>query len=144
MILIDAGPLIAGIDRSDLAHAECARVLGTLPDEGLATWPVFAEAMHMLGRRKGRQGPRSRQQVLWAMLDAKDLHVLDMDQPHIRRAKALMHKYREFPMDLCDASLVVVGEALNIRRVFTLDRHFAAYRLNSKTPFEIVPDVRGD
>ncbi len=36
-------------------------------------------------------------------------------------------------------SLVVAAEYLGITRIFTLDSHFYAYRINSKTPFEVTP-----
>jgi predicted nucleic acid-binding protein len=32
-------------------------------------------------------------------------------------------------MDLADASVVAAAEALSVRRVFTFDKHFFAYRL---------------
>jgi predicted nucleic acid-binding protein len=41
-----------------------------------------------------------------------------------------MEKYRDHPMDLADASIVVAAEALGTRKVFTLDRHdFRSYRI---------------
>ncbi len=43
------------------------------------------------------------------------------------------------PMDLADASLVVAAETLGLRRVFTLDRHFYAYRLADGSALEVVP-----
>ena len=39
-----------------------------------------------------------------------------------------MRQYHDAPMDLADASLVVAAERLNLRRIFTLDSHFRAYR----------------
>ena len=41
-----------------------------------------------------------------------------------------MERYADQPMDLADASLVVAGEALTTRRVFTLERRaFETYQL---------------
>lgn len=54
------------------------------------------------------------------------------------RMKDLMEQYRDLPMDLADASLVVTAETLNQRRIFTLDRDFQIYRFRSNQPFEIV------
>jgi predicted nucleic acid-binding protein len=42
-------------------------------------------------------------------------------------------------MDIADASLVAAAEALDQTRIFTIDAHFYAYRLNGKTPFDVVP-----
>jgi len=53
--------------------------------------------------------------------------------------RVLMRQYRDTPMDLADTSLVVAAERLNLRRTFTLDSHFHAYRINGTHPFEVVP-----
>ena len=50
-----------------------------------------------------------------------------------------MEKYRDTPMDLADASLVSAAETLAIGQIFTLDRHFRAYRFGANQAFEIVP-----
>ena len=43
------------------------------------------------------------------------------------------------PMDLADAALIAAAEQLDLLRIFTLDSHFRAYRVNGKQPFDIVP-----
>jgi len=43
-------------------------------------------------------------------------------------------------MDIADASLVAAAERLKLRRIFTLDSHFFAYRIGVKDGFEVVPD----
>lgn len=53
--------------------------------------------------------------------------------------QALMAQYRNMPMDLADASLVAAAEALRLTTIFTLDSDFYVYRVNGKTPFEVVP-----
>ena len=50
-----------------------------------------------------------------------------------------MHKYRDQPMDLADASLVATAAHLRTRRIFTLDGDFRFYRLSDGSAFEIVP-----
>ena len=48
----------------------------------------------------------------------------------LTRAFELMELYADRPMDLADASLVVAAEALETRKIFTLDRNdFATYRV---------------
>ena len=54
----------------------------------------------------------------------------------MERARVLMEKYRDTPMDLADASLVVLGEAKNLRRVFRLDSGFLI------CGFQTLPDVQ--
>jgi len=50
MILIDAGPIIALLDRHDNHHHECVEASKFLAAEPLlTTWPCFTEAMYLLG-----------------------------------------------------------------------------------------------
>ncbi len=51
----------------------------------------------------------------------------------------LMEQYRDIPIDLANASLVVTAETLNQKQVFTPDRDFQIYRLRGNQPFEVVP-----
>ena len=57
----------------------------------------------------------------------------------LERMRALMERYADAPMDLADASLVALAEALNETLVFTLDDHFRAYRLRDRRAFQVVP-----
>ena len=54
-----------------------------------------------------------------------------------------MGKYRDLPMDLADASLVVLAEALGSGRILSTDRRdFRAYRWKNRRPFSnlLLPD----
>jgi len=52
---------------------------------------------------------------------------------------ALMRKYQDQPMDLADASLVVVAESRSFRRIFTLDSDFHIYRLADGSALQVLP-----
>lgn len=56
-----------------------------------------------------------------------------------RRARELMERYHDTPMDLADASLVATAESLAISRIFTLDSDFLVYRLPGNRTFEVIP-----
>jgi len=48
-----------------------------------------------------------------------------------------MRKYADLPMDLADASLVILAEHLGHGRILTTDtRDFDAYRWKERKPFE--------
>jgi predicted nucleic acid-binding protein len=51
----------------------------------------------------------------------------------------LMAKYKDRPMDLADASLIVTAERLGAKRIFTLDNDFHIYRLSDGMALEPVP-----
>lgn len=137
MTLCDAGPLVALIDRDDVHHTRCVATLVRLPAGGLlTTWPCFTEAMYLLGRAAGLTA----QDALWGYVADGLLRLLPPETYELERMRALMRQYHDTPMDLADASLVVAAERLGLRRIFTLDRHFRAYRIHGSEAFEIVPD----
>jgi uncharacterized protein len=133
-MLVDAGPLVAVIDRTDAYHRRCAAVLDAIHDPLATVWPAFTEAMHLL-----RYDPRD-QRALWDMIGAGGLIFADLGPDDCPRMRELMWKYRDLPMDLADAALVRVAERDNLRRVFTIDRQdFEIYRPHRFGRFEILP-----
>jgi predicted nucleic acid-binding protein len=136
MILCDMGPLVALIGQDDSFHTRCVAALSTLPAEPLlTTWPCLVEAMYLLWRASGSPA----QEELWGYL-ADELVVLHAPEAgEWERMRTLMRQYHDAPMDLADASLVVAAERLNLRRIFTLDSHFRAYRIDETHLFDIVP-----
>jgi predicted nucleic acid-binding protein len=51
-----------------------------------------------------------------------------------------MERYKDFPMDYADATLVSLAEDFSITHVVTFDRKdFGIYRLPSKQPFLVLP-----
>ena len=135
MTLTDAGPLIALIDAGEPDHERCRATFDELDLPLVTTWPAFTEAMHLLGRAAGWPGQRA----LWALVDRDVLVVADVDGPGAERSADLMRRYADLPMDLADATLVALGEQLSSRRVFSLDRHFHAYRLRGGRSLQVVP-----
>lgn len=135
MILCDASPLVALINRKDINHRRCVNALSGLPAPLVTTWPCFTEAMYLLGRYEGWIA----QQELWGYVADQILvfHINDTDEQ--ARMRNLMEQYRDLPMDLADASLVVAADRLNQRKVFTLDRDFQIYRFRSNQSFDVVP-----
>ena len=136
MTLCDTGSLIALVDHDDPHHIRCVATLRTLPAQPLlTTWPCLTEAMYLLWRAGGVPA----QDELWGYL-ADGLVILHRPEAtEWERIRALMQQYQDAPMDLADASLVAAAERLQLRRIFTVDRHFYAYRIDGKYPFDVVP-----
>jgi predicted nucleic acid-binding protein len=101
----------------------------------LTTWPAFTEAMYLLGEASGWSG----QEPLWRLVRRADLQIAESGARTIDRMAALIARYRDLPMDLADASLVALAEERGLSRVFTLDRHFRAYRAARGKAFSVVP-----
>jgi hypothetical protein len=126
-MLCDTGFLVALVDRDDPHHARCVAALQTLPAQPLlTTWPCLTEAMYLLWRAGGLAA----QDELWEYL-ADGLVVLHITAAtEWERIRTLIQQYHDAPMDLADASLVTAAERCQLRRIFTLDRHFYAYRID--------------
>lgn len=135
MTLTDTGPILALIDSNEAMHKACQLVLPRLAKPMVTPSPCFTEAMYLLGRELGYPG----QQALWRLRSSGVLVVRPVPEKEWDRIEILMEKYRDAPMDLADASLVATAETLNLQRVFTLDRHFYAYRLADGSALEVVP-----
>lgn len=132
-MLVDAGPLVALLDRGDPEHEACVAVLQTLRDPLITVWPAFTEAMYLLGRSWQAQ------KALWSRLETDALTLAPLDEADAPRMRELMEKYRDLPMDLADAALVRVAEREALTGIFTLDRkHFSIYRPGRRRRFAIV------
>lgn len=133
-VLVDAGPLVALVDRGDAHHAACVDVLKAVRDPLITVWPAFTEAMYLLGFSS------SAQSALWEMVESEAIALAPLGREDAPRMHALMRKYRDLPMDLADAALVRVAEREKLPRIFTLDRrHFRVYRPAGIGRFSILP-----
>lgn len=135
MILTDAGPLVAIIDRKDADHDLCVAALKTLRGPMLTAWPALVEAMYLLGSRAGFKG----QEAILRLVGRGDLVIGELGKKDIDRCRTLMDKYQDLPMDFADAALVTLSEKHRTRRVFTLDTDFRSYRTSGRRHFDITP-----
>lgn len=124
MILVDTGPLVALFDPQEKEHSRCCEVLRSLTEPLATTLATLTEAFHILSP-ESIGSDRLREFVL-----QDGLEVLPLERKSLERAFELMEQYRDHPMDLADASLVALAEAIPTRKMFTLDRNdFSTYRL---------------
>ena len=133
-VLVDTGPLVALLDRSDPYHLSCQESLSSLDDSLVTVWPVVTEAMYLL------RAYWQAQDALWEMIQSGAVQIISLGIDDIPRMRELMRKYRDLPMDLADAGLVRVAERERLRRIFTLDRRdFQVYRSSRIGRFTILP-----
>ena len=88
MILTDAGPLVAIIDRGEEYHRSCVECLSQLTGPMVTTWPAFTEAMYLLGEAAGWTA----QNALWRLVDQGDLELATQEPEQIRRISRLMER----------------------------------------------------
>jgi len=133
MVIADTGFWLALANPRDAYHQAASDWLDR-SDEGLATtWPVVAETCHLLSVRIGAQAQQSFVRSLRQGAAEMAPPIAD-DLPRI---EALMVKYADLPMDLADASLMILAERLGHGRILSTDeRDFRTYRWKRHAPFE--------
>ena len=133
MIIADAGFFYALIDRRDAWHTRAVAALPTQAQGWITTWPVLTEATHLITRWVGSAAAQA---LLREVADGA-IAVWSWPAEHTARLPDLMHRYTRLPMDLADASLVLLAEHLGHGRILTTDeRDFGAYRFKSRQPFD--------
>lgn len=126
MVIADTGLWVALGHRRDRYHQLARRFVDSLTEPLVTTWPVVTETCYFLLSREGTIGPVTFVQSLAA--GATELFELSQRQ-HTLRLAELMDRYADQPMDLADASLVVLAEHLGHGRILTTDRRdFDVYR----------------
>ncbi len=133
-MLLDTGALVALLDRSERNHARCVQVLQRFHGRLLTTEPVLTETVYLLGPSFHNQDPALR----FFLQGGAEL--VPMTPARLARARELMERYADVPMDLADATLVALAEEIGVHDVFTLDRRgFSVYRTSRHRAFRIVP-----
>jgi len=133
MIIVDTGFWLALANQRDRYHPAAREVLEEIGEPLITTWPVMTETCHLL---LSRLSPTSQERFI-ASFRAGAFNVFALEDSHASRIEALMEKYRNRPMDLADASLVILAEFLGDGRILSTDRRdFNAYRWKERQPFE--------
>lgn len=139
MVLVDTGYWYALGNARDRHHRRAVEVGEKLKESPITTWPVLTETCHLLQRSLGVTATTR----FLASLELSDVEVFDLDYGHFGRIDELMRKYASLPMDLADASLVILAEHLGHGRILSTDRRdFGIYRWKNHDPFEnlLFPD----
>lgn len=139
MIIADSGFWIALASRRDQHHERARAVFSQLDEPLISTWPVLAEAAHLLLKYVGAPA----QERLMEFYAGGGLDVFELERDHAQRMLSLLRAYADLPMDLADASLVILAEHLGTGRILSTDqRDFRTYRWKNRKPFEnlLLPD----
>ena len=132
MIIADTGFWVALSDADDQFHTRASELLKELREPLITTVEVLTEASHILLKRAGFL-------VMLRFLNAIDQGLAEIVAPSaegLSKQLRLMQKYHSLPMDLADASLVILAEKLGHGRILSTDqRDFKTYRWKEKKPF---------
>jgi hypothetical protein len=135
MVIADTGFFVALLSPRDTWHSvakQCHQKVIQDNEEYITTCAVLTETMHLL---RGRDGSHIQQDFL-AGFRMGMFQVFELKSSHGVRLQELMQKYRDLPMDLADASLVILAEHLGHGRILSTDqRDFGVYRWKQTYPF---------
>lgn len=133
MILADTGFWLALANRKDRYYGLAVERLREINEPLITTWPVVTEVSFLL---LSRLGAFAQLQFFRSFLDGA-FEVFEIPATSHRRILELMKKYQELPMDLADASLVILAEETGEGRILSTDvRDFKTYRWKERKPFK--------
>ncbi|MFM6334319.1 MAG: type II toxin-antitoxin system VapC family toxin, partial [Dolichospermum sp.] len=100
---------------------------------GGVTLYLITSVSAVLQKRVGIDAPK----IFINKISTGKLQIFDLKQHHCQRIEELMEKYKDLPMDLADASLVILAEELGHGRILSVDyRDFNTYRWKNTEPFD--------
>ena len=133
-ILMDTGPWVALVDRSESRHMDCVEWFKGFKGDIYSTEAVLTEVLYLLNFSF------SAQSLAMEFILSETVVLVPSSVDSLAAVKRLMKKYHDFPMDFADATLVSAANDLSIRHIATLDKkHFSAYRLQRKKTFTLLP-----
>src|SRR5437762_13552783 len=138
IFLLDTGPLVALLDRSEPDHDRVQSFMAHLRGSRLVTTgAVITEAFYCLS--DVRDGPSK----LFSFLDASATEVRNaFSAEALAVAVRLITEYADVPMDFPDATLVWIAESSGIDRILTLDRRgFSSFRFGKNRRFKLLLDL---
>jgi uncharacterized protein len=130
--IVDTGPLVALLDRSERHHRWAAERFKELDAPLLVCEPVLAEAMHLLARY-----PKAAGAVL-ELVGNGALNVTFRIDEHVDALRKLLRKYTDTPMSLADACIVRMSEIHDRHAILTLDSDFLVYRKHGRTSLPLI------
>ena len=135
--IVDAGPLLAAIDRRDPDHVRSAEVLRRRDLDLMIPALVVAEVSWFAAARLGTRGESA---------FVRSLRDLAVEAPHPDDwplIADLVERYGDFPLGTVDASIAVLADRLDTDLIITLDRrHFGAIRSPRGRAFRLLPEPR--
>ena len=132
--ILDTGPWVALIDRSESRHAECVQWLKNFSGRLYSTEAVLTEVLYLLNFSIIAQCA-----ALDFILESV-VEIVPANTKSLKKTKSLMKKYADLPMDFADATIVCLATDAGIQNIVTFDKKdFAIYKLSKKKSFTIMP-----
>jgi len=131
--ILDTGPWVALIDRSESKHDFCVEWLKNYSGKLYSTEAVLTEVLYLLNFSVEAQ-TAAIDFVLKTVVE-----IIPSSIESLKKAKNLIKKYSDLPMDYADATIVCLAMDTGIYDIVTFDqKDFSIYRAKNK-PFLVLP-----
>ena len=132
--ILDTGPWVALIDRSESRHAECVQWLKNFSGRLYSTEAVLTEVLYILNFSITAQCA-----ALDFVLESV-VEIVPANTKSLKKTKNLMQKYADLPMDFADATVVCLAVDTGMQNIVTFDKKdFSIYKSSNKKSFTIMP-----
>ena len=131
--ILDTGPWVALIDRSESKHDICVQWLKDYSGNLYSTEAVLTEVLYLLSFSVKAQ-TAAIDFVLKLVVE-----IIPSSTESLKKARDLIKKHSDLPMDYADATIVCLAMDSGIHNIITFDeKDFNIYRVK-KQPFVIAP-----
>lgn len=131
--ILDTGPWVALIDRSESKHDICVQWLKNFSGRLYSTEAVLTEVLYLLNFSTKAQT------IAIDFVLKSVIEIIPSSIESLRKVKNLIKKYSDLPMDYADATIVCLAMDAGIHDIITFDqKDFSIYRVKNK-PFVISP-----
>ncbi|MBC2695156.1 MAG: PIN domain-containing protein [Desulfobacteraceae bacterium] len=132
--ILDTGPWVALIDKSESKHDICVQWLKNFSGKLYSTESVLTEVLYLLNFSVKAQ-TAAIDFVLKSVVE-----IIPSSVESMKKVKILIKKYSDLPMDYADATIVCLAMDTGIYNIITLDqKDFNIYRFKKKQSFVIMP-----
>ena len=132
--VLDTGPWVAIIDRSEDRHEDCVQWLKNFSGRLYSTEAVLTEVLYLLNFSIGAQT------AAMDFIIESVLEIIPLDIESTKKCKKLMQKYSDLPMDYADATIVCSAIDTRIQNIVTFDqKDFNIYKFQRNKSFFLIP-----
>jgi uncharacterized protein len=124
-LILDTGPLLAAMDRSDRDHPACAQLLASTDEQLVIPAPILPELDYWFHKGMGPDALTS----LLSEIAAGVFRVEELTSTDYERVAGLLEQYIDLRVGFVDAAVLAIVERLGEPKLATLDRrHFSIMR----------------
>ena len=135
-VVLDSSVLYASLDRGEVAHVPCRRLIESTSERLVIPVPVLPEVDYLISRRLFPA-------VMVSLLDDIAVGAYELVSPEpddVLRIRDLVDRYADSDIGFVDAAVLAIVERLDEPKVATLDRrHFSMMRPRHIGALELLP-----